>query len=62
LGKEISFARLVAAAAAKGESAIGYHFSIYPKNDPTAGVNLNPKKAKTYTPKPGDGLVVLAEI
>ena len=62
LGREISFARLVAAAAIKGESAIGYHFASYPKNDPAAGVNLNPKKTKTYAPKVGDGIVVIAEL
>lgn len=62
LGKPFTYARIAAAAAARGESAIGYHKANYAKGDPTAGVSLNPAKTTIYDTKPGDGLVVISDL
>ncbi len=59
LGKEISYAQLVANAAAMGESAIGYRHANLTAGDSANGARLNPAKNSMFTPRPGDGLVVV---
>ncbi len=60
VGKEISYAQLVANAAAMGESAIGYRHAHLTEGDSANGARLNPAKDSKFTPKAGDGLVVVA--
>ena len=62
LGRETSFATVVAAARERGETAIGLRRSEL-SQDPSAayGVQLNPAKSPPYVPVAGDRVVVLAE-
>ncbi len=60
VGKEISYAQLVANAAAMGESAIGYRHAHLTAGDSANGARLNPAKDSKFKPKAGDGLVVVA--
>ncbi|MFA6299975.1 MAG: hypothetical protein WC642_12455 [Nocardioides sp.] len=53
-GREVSYATVVAGAAARGATAIGY------KSD-ALGVLVNPAKSQTFDVQPGDRVVVLAE-
>jgi len=59
LGKEISFAELVASAAAASDSAIGYRTSTGAGE--SARVHLNPPKSKTFLPAAGDSLIVVGK-
>lgn len=59
IGKEVSYAQLVANARARGESAIGYHRAEIGSQAVPAIVN--PDKDTMFTPKPTDGLVVVAD-
>ena len=59
MGKVISYAQLVANAAAMGESAIGYRHAHLTEGDSANGARLNPAKDSKFTPKAGDGLVVV---
>jgi K+/H+ antiporter YhaU regulatory subunit KhtT len=59
LGKETSYAQLVANASAMGESAIGYRHANLTAGDSANGARLNPAKNSMFTPRPGDGLVVV---
>lgn len=62
LGRETSFGTVVAAARARGETAIGLRrFEL--SQDPAAayGVQLNPAKSLPYVAVAGDRVVVLAE-
>lgn len=62
LGSSQSYAHLVAAARARGESAIGYRIGKHPKGDPTGGVTLNPAKSVTFTATAGDALIVIGAL
>ena len=53
-GRTVSYATVVAGAAARGATAIGY------KSD-ALGVLVNPAKSQTFDVQPGDRVVVLAE-
>lgn len=59
VGKETSFAQLVANARARGESAIGYR--VGDENTTGQSVKVNPDKDTMFTPKATDGLVVVAD-
>lgn len=59
VGAPLSFATIVAAAAARGECAFGYQ--IAGKGEPGGGVRLNPAKTRAFTPKPGDCVIVMAK-
>ena len=61
VGKEVSYAQLVANARAKGESAIGYRSAKKSLGDAAAGVSLNPDKEAVFTPQKGDSLIVVAD-
>lgn len=61
VGKEVSYAQLVANARAKGESAIGYRLAVKVAGDAAAGVKLNPSKETMFTPQKGDSLIVVAD-
>jgi hypothetical protein len=61
VGKEISYAQLVANASAMGESAIGYRHAHLESGDSANGARLNPAKNSMFTPRAGDGLVVVAD-
>ncbi len=61
-GREASYATVVAAAARRGECAIGYRLAAEaddPGND--FGVHINPPKSETIALAEGDRVVVLAE-
>ena len=61
VGKEVSYAQLVANARAKGESAIGYRSAKKSAGDAAAGVKINPSKEAVFTPEKGDSLIVVAD-
>ena len=60
--REVTFATVVAAAARRSETAVGYRTADH-AHDPDAGygVQVNPAKSETFTIAPGDRVVVLAE-
>ena len=60
--REVTFATVVAAAARRSETAVGYRTADR-AHDPDAGygVQVNPAKSETFTIAPGDRVVVLAE-
>lgn len=62
IGRPFTFARMVAAAATRGESAIGYRKANHPKGDLTGGVVLNPSKSTIFDTANGDGLVVIGNL
>lgn len=59
-GKQVSYAQLVANAAARGESAFGYRLAGKHRGDSSSGVRINPDKNEMFKPKAGDALIVLA--
>lgn len=62
LGQPIDFYTLVASAAERGETAIGYRIvALANKSDQGYGVKINPDKTKNVTFSAGDKLIVLAE-
>lgn len=61
IGKEISYAQMVANARARGESAIGIRRGGDNRGDNAAGVILNPNKDLMLVPGPKDGLIVVAD-
>ena len=61
VGKEVSYAQLVANARAKGESAVGYRSAVKSVGDAAAGVKINPSKEAMFTPQKGDSLIVVAD-
>jgi hypothetical protein len=61
VGKEVSYAQLVANARTKGESAVGYRSATKSVGDAAAGVSLNPSKEALFTPQKGDSLIVVAD-
>jgi voltage-gated potassium channel Kch len=61
-GSEASFATIVAAAARRGETALGYRSQAAAQlSDGSSGVRLNPAKSESFVIEPGDRVVVLAE-
>jgi hypothetical protein len=61
-GEQANFATIVAAAARRGETALGYRSqSVATASDGTSGVRINPAKSDVFTIEPGDRVVVLAE-
>lgn len=61
VGKSVTFAELVAAAADRGESAIGFRAAAEISLDGSTGVVLNPGKNQNFVPKTGDSLVVIGK-
>lgn len=59
-GAEVSYATVVAGAARRGETAIGYASEAL-GDGASFGVAVNPAKSQTYTVLPGDRVVVLAD-
>ncbi|REK72989.1 potassium transporter TrkA [Aeromicrobium endophyticum] len=61
-GEPVSYATVVAAAAQRGETALGYRVSAE-SDDASAGfgVYVNPAKSATFAVQPADRVVVLAE-
>ena len=61
-GAEATFYTVVAAAAARGETAIGYRLAAQSWSRPNFyGVHLNPNKAAAVTLGAGDSVIVLAQ-
>ena len=61
-GEQASFATFVAAAARRGETALGYRSQALARaSDGTSGVRINPAKSEVFTVEAGDRVVVLAE-
>ncbi len=61
-GREVSWATVVAAAARRGETAIGFSSPSLAQDGSRFGVVVNPSKASPVTVAPGDRVVVLAEL
>lgn len=57
----VPYAELVAAARARGESAIGYRIASVAKSEPANGVRLNPAKSTVFSAAPGDGLIIVGD-
>ncbi|MCD4525381.1 hypothetical protein LRP65_10805 [Nocardioides sp. cx-173] len=61
-GREVTYATVVAGAAARGETAIGYRSEALAGDDVAGfGVVVNPAKSRTFAVQDGDRVVVLAE-
>jgi voltage-gated potassium channel Kch len=61
-GEQANFATIVAAAARRGATALGYRSqSVANASDGTSGVRINPAKSDVFTIEAGDRVVVLAE-
>lgn len=61
-GEPVTYATIVAAAAARGETALGYRVSAESDDsDSNFGVYVNPAKAALFSVEPADRVVVLAE-
>ena len=61
-GREVSYATVVAGAAARGETALGYKAGALAGDDVAGfGVVVNPAKSRTFDVQPGDRVVVLAD-
>jgi hypothetical protein len=60
VGEKVSFAELVAAGRAAGQSVIGYRSASAGKDDASKGVSLNPSKNVEFTSAAGDSLIVIA--
>ncbi len=62
-GPAVSYATVVAGAAARGETAIGYKSESLAGDDVAGfGVLVNPAKSRVFDVLPGDRVVVLAEV
>ncbi|MCW2845793.1 MAG: TrkA-N domain protein [Nocardioides sp.] len=62
-GHEVSFATIVAGAVRRNETALGYRsVSLAGDQGSDFGVRVNPAKAETFLVRPGDRVVVLAEV
>jgi voltage-gated potassium channel Kch len=62
VGEEANFATVVAAAARRGETALGYRsLALAHEDDGGSGVRINPAKSATFSVAAGDRVVVLAE-
>lgn len=62
VGKQVLFGQLVALAASRGESAIGYYSARHKRDISSSAVALNPEKTITLTVREGDGLIVVGEL
>ena len=60
VGATVAFGKLVTAAIARGESAIGYY--THKRGASAAAVTLNPLKSGEITAGEGDGLIVIGEL
>jgi voltage-gated potassium channel Kch len=61
-GAQANFATIVAAAAGRGETAMGYRSqALSRESDGSSGVRINPAKSEVFVAEPGDRVVVLAE-
>lgn len=61
-GEPVTYATIVAAAAARGETALGYRVSAESDEaDANFGVYVNPAKSALFAVEPADRVVVLAE-
>ncbi|MGZ4488220.1 MAG: CASTOR/POLLUX-related putative ion channel [Nocardioides sp.] len=61
-GHEVSFATIVAGAVRRNETAIGYRSARLASDAGSDfGVRVNPAKSETFTVRPGDRVVVLAD-
>jgi hypothetical protein len=61
-GEQASFATIVAAAARRGETALGYRSQgVAHHVEGASGVTINPPKSAVFTIEEGDRVVVLAE-
>ncbi len=61
-GFDMTYATIVEAALARGETAIGYRISADADNAEAGyGVHVNPAKSTVFSVEPGDRVVVLAE-
>ncbi|AIY19805.2 potassium transporter TrkA [Pimelobacter simplex] len=61
-GREVAWATVVAAAARRGETAIGFSSPALAEAGSRFGVVVNPPKSERITVAPGDRVVVLAEL
>jgi hypothetical protein len=61
-GRETDWATFVAAAARRGETAIGYSSASLAEAGSRFGVVVNPPKGERFAAAPGDRVVVLAEL
>lgn len=61
-GREVSWATVVAAAARRGETAIGFSSTRLAEAGSRVGVTVNLAKGETLVVEPGDRVVVLAEL
>lgn len=62
-GQEVNFATIVAGAVRRNETALGYRsMSLAGDQGSDFGVRVNPDKATTFLVRPGDRVVVLAEV
>ncbi|GAA4732985.1 lipoprotein [Nocardioides endophyticus] len=60
-GAEVDFATVLAGAARRGETAIGYKSEALSDGTSSFGVRVNPAKSETFRVIPGDRVIVLAE-
>ncbi|SED02845.1 TrkA-N domain-containing protein [Nocardioides exalbidus] len=60
-GRQVTYATVVAGAAARGETALGVKSAALADEDPGAGVVVNPAKSHVFDVRPGDRVVVLAD-
>ncbi|HEU5038814.1 MAG TPA: NAD-binding protein [Nocardioides sp.] len=60
-GAEVSYATIIAGAARRNETAIGYKSEAFADGETSFGVRVNPAKSETFRVLPGDRVVVLAD-
>ncbi|WP_051549100.1 CASTOR/POLLUX-related putative ion channel [Nocardioides sp. URHA0032] len=60
-GAEVSYATIIAGAARRNETAIGYKSEALADGDASFGVRVNPAKSETFRVLAGDRVVVLAD-
>ncbi|MGY2702466.1 CASTOR/POLLUX-related putative ion channel [Nocardioides sp. HB32] len=60
-GAEVSYATIIAGAARRNETAIGYKSEALADGDASFGVRVNPGKSETFRVLAGDRVVVLAD-
>jgi voltage-gated potassium channel Kch len=60
-GAEVSYATIIAGAARRSETAIGYKSEALAEGEASFGVRVNPAKSETFRVLPGDRVVVLAD-
>jgi hypothetical protein len=60
IGANVAYGKLVTAAIARGESAIGYY--THKRGASASAVTLNPVKTTEITAAEGDGLIVIGDL